>query len=349
MKATLRTLPLLLAATFALSGAARAECTYLNQMTLPVQYLPGSVLPLVTGSINGKPAAMSLNTGAYSTALLAAQAKRRGMFLRTRYQSSWNNLSQLQADQTSDPNTAMDLTPTTDATVGSGAAVWAYTASVKEFSIGPVKAPAGKLPAVESQPDAPYEAIVGADFLLQSDLELELANNKVRFFRGVGCTESHLAYWDPEAVEVPLQKSDGPQALIEIALNGETVLAMIDTGTVRSFVVPSLAAKLGVTDTGAATAGKSGSEEIEAWLGKFATLKIGAATFEMPYLYVARNEMARPVPYKVVLGLDFLKLHRVLLANSQQKMYFSVKATGKAFPDTRPSVNVEAVGTPRKR
>jgi hypothetical protein len=344
----------LLAAALSLASApAHAACTYVKQMTMPVHYEPGSALPLVYGSINGAKAAMSLNTGAYTTTLLAAQAERRGMRLRTTYQGAWSASAMLAMQmgaQSGDPTVRMELEPATGAAVGTGKDVTTYMATVREFAIGPIKAPAGKLPVSDSEPNAPYDAIVGADFLLQSDLELALADNEIRFFRGLGCTDSFLAYWDKNAVVVPMQKTDVPQAVVAIKLNGKPALAMLDTGTPRSYVVPSLAAGAGVREP-AAEAGKSGgdAEAFDGWLAKFDTLSIGDVSFGSPYLYVSRSEMAHPVPYQAVLGLDFMKAHRMLLANGQQMVYFSVDATTRAFSGQRPSVNVEQVGKPTRR
>jgi predicted aspartyl protease len=358
MKAPVRTLVLLLSATLS-CGAAHAACTYVRQMALPVHYLPGSALPLVDGSINGKPAAMSVNTGAYTTALLAAQAERRGISLRTRYEPAFDGRAQLQTmmallagDPVGVDEVKPELRATTDSIVGTGENVATYLATIKEFAVGPARAPQGRLPVIDSRASAPYDAVVGADFLLQSDLELALDENQVRFFRGAGCTDSFLAYWDENAVVVPMEKTGVPQAVVAVGLNGKSVLAMIDTGTVRSYVTPALAASLGVRTPpaqGPSAASAGTEEEIDAWPAQFETLSIGAATFQSPFLYVSRNEMARPVPYQIVLGLDFLKAHRLLLANSQRKVYFSVKASSRAFTQPRPTVNVEQIGKPTSR
>lgn len=344
----LRAASALFAAAFCLAGPAHAECKYVKQTTLPIHYAAGSPLALVDGSINNAKAPMALDTGAYTTTLLSAQAERRGLRLRTRYQGVWNASTMLALQMGmdwGDPNAGMQLESTG---AGVGKDVAAFMTNIKEFSIGPIKAPPGKLPVVDMLPDAPYDAIVGADVLLQSDLEIALAEDRVSFFRGLGCTDAFLAYWDPDAIVVPMEKTNLPQAVVAVVLNGKPALALLDTGTPRSFVLPKMAASVGVRETDAAS--KAGGDEPDnTWLAKFDTLAIGDATFASPYLYVSRNQMARPVPYQVVLGLDFMKSHRMLLANGQQKVYFSVERTSKAFTGQRASVNVENVGKPSTR
>lgn len=357
MKAPVRTLAVLLSLC---SASAQADCTYVRQMALPVQYLPGSALPVVEGSINGKPAPMAVHTGAFTTALLAAQAERRGLALRTRYEGAFDSRTDIHAMMTflggepegkleTKADVKTELSASTSSIVGTGENVKTYLATVKEFAVGKAKTPGGKLPAIDSRPAAPYDAIVGADFLLQSDLELDLENNQVRFFRGAGCTDSFLAYWDENAIVVPLEKAGVPQAVVTVVLNGKPALAVIDTGTVRSYVVPKLAASVGVTAAPSQAANAPSEEEIDVWPAQFESLAIGPVVYQSPWLYVSRNEMARPVPYQVVLGLDFLKSHRMLLANSQQRVYFSVKPTSRAFTPPRPVVNVEQIGGPTRR
>ena len=87
--------------------------------------------------------------------------------------------------------------------------------------------------------EPPYDAIVGADFLLQADLEISLAEKQLRFFRPHNCKDTFLGYWSQgRDVEVPLtgRFGDSRNQLFTVELNGVKLDAIIDTGASRSFV-----------------------------------------------------------------------------------------------------------------
>lgn len=57
-----------------LTGIARAEdnaqhCTYIHVGDLPIRYVGESLMPAVEGTINGTPAVMLVDTGAFQTSL----------------------------------------------------------------------------------------------------------------------------------------------------------------------------------------------------------------------------------------------------------------------------------------
>lgn len=65
-----------------LSGVARAEgdvkrCTYVDVGSLPLRYVGESLVPAVEGTINGTPAVMLVDTGAFETSLTRNGATRR--------------------------------------------------------------------------------------------------------------------------------------------------------------------------------------------------------------------------------------------------------------------------------
>jgi hypothetical protein len=48
-----------------------------------------------------------------------------------------------------------------------------------------------------------YDGIVGADFSMQMDPEIAMAEKKLRFYQSADCEQTWLGYWDQDAIVVP--------------------------------------------------------------------------------------------------------------------------------------------------
>jgi len=204
------------------------------------------------------------------------------------------------------------------------------TAQPDDVQIGPVHANKSYFTVIDYPPMSGYSGIVGADYLLQADLEIALADKKMSLFKADDCYDKSLAYWDPQALEAPLERaSDFPGGMVKVKLNGRTTWALIDTGSPYSLVSLEFARRVGVTPESAGTAGdgdfvKRNGETSPMWNASFDSFTIGDETISGPH--IAITEMVQPYSYPIqgmVLGRDFLRSHRVLLAFGQDRMYFS--------------------------
>jgi predicted aspartyl protease len=282
---------------------APAKCQYVNVATVPLRYLGASFHPAVDGAINGTPAPMLIDTGSDRTLLTPRAAKRLDL--------------------------ALGMTGRHINGVGGASRV--YRARVDEFAVGPTRTGRRYMNVIGdmgTQPD--FDAIVGADFLFQADVELSLAEKALRFFRGANCKDSHLGYWSDSAYAVPMTGSlgDGGNPTFEVELNGVKLDAIIDSGATNSFVFDSAARKAGVrTDAPGSVKARDmvgiGSEKLANWRAVFATLKIGEETIRDAELNISAKPVSGRLPADILLGADFLRTHRVLFATSQRKLYIS--------------------------
>jgi predicted aspartyl protease len=183
--------------------------------------------------------------------------------------------------------------------------------------------------------------IIGDDFFRQTDVEFDLRNNVVRVFQTKDCAGVSLAYWSRQALEVALEESGRIE--VAVAIDGRPVRALLDSSAARSLVSQLQAAALGVTPQSprAAPAGcarASTTRLVDSWSAQFESFTIGAETIRNPTLRFADlwqdTADAETMP-QMVLGGDFLRSHRVLVARSQAKMYFSYEG-GAVFPATTP-------------
>ena len=297
-----------LALLLALVGGARADdapvkCRYVEVGNLPLGYASTSFQPVVDGVINGAAARFLVDTGASRTYLTRTAAERLDLSLK--------------------------MTGTHVNGIGGSSRV--YSARLDDFAVGPTHSGRTTLRVIDEMGGKPpYDAIVGADFLLQADMEISLAEKKLRFFRPSNCKDTFLAYWSGDAFEVPFTGGfgDSRNQVFTVELNGVKLDALIDTGASRSAVFVKAAQRAGVrTDAPGTLKGGDvvgvGSDRVQRWSAVFDTFAIGNETIRNAEIDILAAPSSGRIQADVLLGADFLRTHRVLFAMSQERLYIS--------------------------
>ncbi|WP_332856087.1 retroviral-like aspartic protease family protein [Duganella sp. S19_KUP01_CR8] len=294
-------MPLLLAAV---ASQAATECRYTELAALDINVDERfSDTPYLDAQINGKSVHMLIDTGAFKTLLTRAELDRQKVTL-TRSREIVNG-------------------------VGGRAAM--FNARPKEVIIGPARVRQTWFPVVEGLDYPGYGGIIGADYLLQADLEIALADKQLKFFRGAGCDDKSLAYWDVKAMDVPLDiPYRDSRAMVPVTLNGTKLMALIDTGATISVVDQRTAERLGF-DPAAADTRKGNKlrglndKTRQSWITTFDSFAIGEEQIAHPRLTVMESVDGDidTRDHQMVLGRDFLRAHRVLLSTAQRRFYYS--------------------------
>jgi predicted aspartyl protease len=302
---SLRTLPLLLSLCAPAAHAADAPtCRYVPVATLQLRGVGEVWQPTVEGAINGKPAVMLFDTGANASKLVKDSAEKFGISLQqSRGYSS-----------------------------GIGGTSAIYSAAIGDFSVGDIHSGKARMGVLGSMGKRPaFDAILGADFALQVDLEISLAERKLKFYRARDCADTFLAYWDREAMEIPFGGTDTghPNPRIVVEVNGVKMEAMIDTGATETTMTRAAAERAGIR-VGDANVRKYGSavgvgdKRMDTWKTD-ADFTIGSETIRNASLGIVDNPpqgVTVGMP-DMLIGADFLRAHRVLIAMSQRRMYVS--------------------------
>jgi predicted aspartyl protease len=304
----MRTLPAsMLAAALAvatLPALAASTCEYSELAVVPISFPGNGSHAAMAGQINDKPVQMMVDTGAYKTMLVEAEVERQGL-----------------------PKVLQK-----DITAGIGGGALMYTVRVNRIVIGPAESRYLRLAVIDSLARSQFGAVVGADFLFQSDLEISFADRHLKFFQADGCGDKWLAYWDPKAGKIAAHnlKSSDRRPMFEVLVNGQKVRAIIDTGAAVSLLDVRAAARAGITpqSPGVVEAGKMGGfghGTVTQWKAPFASFAIGEETIAAPRIRIADmfGDGTNPLAPEMLLGRDFLAVHHVLLAPSQESLYFS--------------------------
>jgi predicted aspartyl protease len=279
------------------------SCRYVPAGKLDIEFSEQSRQPIVNSAVNGQPVRALIGTGSYTTFLMRAGAERLGLRLNSTGRYS----------------------------TGVGGASTIYAAYVNDFSLGSSHSGQTRMlvmgnSAVHAGPDV----VVGADLLLQTDMELSLAGKYVRFFNASGCADTHLAYWDRDATAIPFARSEGNsnKPLVTVELNGVKLTALLDTGAARSSVTRHGAelAGIGFDAAGVQHGDKIvgvGDAALESRLATFDSFTIGDETIKHAELTIVDDSPQGRGEVDMLLGVDFLRAHRILFAMSQHRLYMS--------------------------
>jgi hypothetical protein len=237
--------------------------------------------------------------------------------------------------------------------LGIGGETAVENALIDELAIGEMRQRSFRaLVAGEHDFGGDVALVLGEDFLHRVDVEFDLPHGAVRLFEARECAAATpLAYWTKEAAaSVEIERIDDADPSIEltVTINGRAVAAQLDSGAWQSVLTKAEAARLGVTTDSpgvvAVGCGRGlGRAPLESWSGPFESIAIGNEVIRNPTLHfadlwrkVAYTEPGRLVPVsrvhpQLLLGADFLRTHRVLVAHSQRRMYFTYEG-GTVFP-----------------
>jgi predicted aspartyl protease len=224
-----------------------------------------------------------------------------------------------------------------------------YSVVPKSLKIGTLTA--SELPPflvggpIPGEPDVAM--LVGADFLSQFDVELDLADNMIRLFRANGCTPPQLVYWNKPYSQAPLIPGKGFET--NVTLNGDRVLGLLDTGASTSLVDAAAAAGAGEAappHPQLLVAGL-GPQARVAWNDDFASVAVGDESIAHARIEVANFTRDFDVTYtgtrlgshgdapSMLIGEDFLHVHRVMIDNKNHVIVFSY--TGGPIFSTPPA------------
>jgi tetratricopeptide (TPR) repeat protein len=187
--------------------------------------------------------------------------------------------------------------------------------------------------------------LLGQNFLHIADAEYDLGAGVVRLLSPVDCSRSSLAYWAgtrmPYSVlelqtEPPLNtwstgthiQGNVPRlshTISEAYVNGVRIRIWFDTGATTSLLSVKAAARVGIRpdSPGVVNSGMSyglGKDFFATYLVPISSFKIGEEEIRNTRIRIGDLELPDA---DMLVGADFFLSHRIYVANSQKKLYFT--------------------------
>lgn len=303
MTAAIRIIALALAGFCLAMGAAHAAPCQLGKIAdIPVQWDDNHALASV--SINGHDVLALIDSGAQTSSLYRSTADALGL----RY----------------------SVIPGLTAR-GFGGVARVYQTDVDRLGFGQAAAFHVHMRVLDWSGRGRAGMLIGENVLSSHDAEFAFSEGRVSLFDTHGdCRQTALAYWDSNwSVTGMLSREAGESVRVNVTVNGQTLRALLDTGSPTSLITRAAAERAGVTpeSDGVTAAGHTtgiGGGSLQSWRARFTAFQIADETINNPELRVVDTSTLRHGPdFDMVLGADFFRTHRVLFAYSQNKVYFS--------------------------
>jgi tetratricopeptide (TPR) repeat protein/predicted aspartyl protease len=201
--------------------------------------------------------------------------------------------------------------------------------------------------------------LIGQNLLQSWDVEYDLANGMLRLMRDDDCHGVMLAYWlkpgeSYTEINIPRPTPREPLTIGSAYINGVKIRVIFDTGASLSMLSTRAAERAGVkTDMPGVTDGGLsrgiGRNVVKTYIAPFDSFRFeGGEEIRHTHLRIADLNLEEDM----LLGADFFLSHRVFVAHSQNKLYFTYNG-GPVFnlavappaaanatagtPDTKPS------------
>jgi len=171
---------------------------------------------------------------------------------------------------------------------------------------------------------------IGENLLGPFDVEYDFANGVIRYFKADGCgMDANLAYWSQGMAVSRLPLIDPTRLITQVVTNaridGRLIKVTWDSGASLSVLSRPAAARAGVTvaNEGVVNGGVSYGvygKGLENFLAPFGSFKVGDEEIKNTRLRVSDIQLPDS---DMLLGADFFLSHRILISNSQKKVYFT--------------------------
>jgi tetratricopeptide (TPR) repeat protein/predicted aspartyl protease len=172
--------------------------------------------------------------------------------------------------------------------------------------------------------------ILGQNVLHLADVEYDLGQGAIRLMKAQNCSKAILAYWldatlPYSVINIEPTTPQKPFTTASASINGREIRVMFDSGASVSTLSLKAAARVGIkTDSpGVVYAGSTwgiGKNTIPSYIAPFASFKIGNEEIRNTRLRIADIDLPDA---DMLIGPDFFLSHRIYVANSQHKLYFT--------------------------
>jgi hypothetical protein len=208
---------------------------------------------------------------------------------------------------------------------GVGGAITTQNALLQSFGIGGLEmldqsVTVGTLPAAENAV-VRAAGLIGADWLTDFDVELDLRHRRIALYRVQGCGGDYVPWQGPKT-SVLAQIYRRGLVVLSAQLDGQPITAILDSGSNRSTLSEAVAARIGVDasaqalDRAGTSTGIDGAARQTRW-HRFGQLRIGGASYNDPLIGVSPIHLGVA---DMLLGVDWLRGNRVWISYAMRRV-----------------------------
>jgi predicted aspartyl protease len=276
------------------------KLTMIAEMPLQVQ----DRLLVVPAGINGKWTQLVVDSGAERTTISDATATRLSLPHDARF---------------------------TNRAMGIGGATTTTDVTLDRLVLGGVHFPIDRLAVgtfkLQNDRGLSADGLLGADILLAFDLDIDVPNNRLTFYRTRTCANAQPPWQEPW-IEIAGVQARRDRLLLPFELDNATGLAILDTGAQGNVLGVDMARRMGLNEqtmVGDRPVRQTGTGPGVALsrLHRFKRLRIGPVVEESPMITVLQSDFGVG---DALIGEEFLAGRRVWLSFHNRQVFVSRRA-----------------------
>lgn len=184
----------------------------------------------------------------------------------------------------------------------------------EDFRIGELRVESKPM-YLETRPIFGVDGTLSPDILRNYDVDIDLSRDRFSLMPPGACAP------DPGAEAIAIEVTKSGHVRFPVKIDGRTIMAMLDTGTMTSLVSIKTAVRLGIYPNSARLrlARRSGSYRIYDY--PFETLEIGGIKMDKPNIHVASENFIPGPAGDLILGIGALRQMRLTIAYSRGRLY----------------------------
>jgi tetratricopeptide (TPR) repeat protein len=291
----------MVAAMVSVSSANAADCKLQKVVDLPVTMV--GTRPTVPAKINGRDVTFIADSGAFYSTLSNTIAK--------------------------ELNLPLEFPPFNLRVSGVGGEANIMLTRVKTFTFADAPIPNIEFIVSAGAGGAGSAGLLGQNIWGIADVEYDLGDGAIRMFKPHDCGDLNLAYWADgkpyNQLSIIYGEETSKKVFADAYVNGQRLRVIFDSGASTSVMTLRAAARVGLKPDGpgvrrAGVSGGVGSRALRNWIGPVESFKIGDEEIKNTQLRFGELELDRA---DMLLGADFFLSHRIYVANSQHRVYFT--------------------------
>ena len=195
-----------------------------------------------------------------------------------------------------------------------GGSILNFVLANDNFQLGELKVE-NKPIYVETRPLLSADGTLGPDILRDYDVEIDVPQASVNLFAPGFCAAPE---WTGSAV-LAIDPNASGHVRFPVKVDGNTVMAVLDTGSAISLISMRAAALLGVYPNSPGLKQMADTGQYRIYAYPFQTLELGSATVKNPQIAIASDGL---IPGNdLVLGIDAVRQMRLTIAYGSRRLY----------------------------
>ena len=215
--------------------------------------------------------------------------------------------------------------------IGVGGAIMSSYISADDFSLGPMHGKDIRI-LIDERIDGAggMDGTLAPEMMHRFDVDFDFRHGTVNFFSQDHCP-GKVTYWtNGGSIVIPMEVDPNHKIRIPVTIDGNNVIAMLDTGSVTSFMSMGLARKLGVTPDSKDLKLKmkyGARDRFKQFDYPFKSLSLDGLTINNPHIRIMSDTMLPGgLGDDLTLGVSFLRQLHVYIAYKEEKLYITPAA-----------------------